>query len=135
VTITAKWLERLGASQRQIAAFRKLWGDGPAPMTVEAAVDNAEAFDWGWFARYLLTDAAWDEYMRAEASAWAEFERAEAAARAEYDRSTVSAFIFERAEASARAELDRTTAPAWADLKRTCARAFAEAYINQEDAS
>ena len=69
MTITAARLEELGACQDQIEAFRKLWGEGPAPMTVEAAVDNAEAFDWNWAAKRFLAAPAWDEYMRATASA------------------------------------------------------------------
>ena len=111
MTITAKRLEELGACQCQIATFRAIWGDGPAPMTVEAAVEHAETFNWEWAARYLLTYAA-----------RAEYERATASTRAQYDRAKYERAVFGRA-----------TAPAWAECKRACARAFAEAYINQED--
>jgi hypothetical protein len=121
MTITAKRLEELGACQRQIAAFRKLWGDGPAPMTVEAAVEHAEAFVWEQFARMFLKAPARDEYRRATGPARAEYERARTAAWAE-------------AAWAEAAEFERATAPAWADLKRACARAFAEAYIKQETA-
>ena len=106
MTITAKRLEKLGACQDQVDAFRAIWGDGPAPMTVEAAVEaaleHAQVFKWDWAAYQILSDAAWAEYDHATASAWAEYKRARAAVFAEYNRA--------------------------------CARAFAEAYIKQEDA-
>ncbi len=129
MTITAKRLEELGARQHQIDAFRKIWGDGPAPMTVEAAVEHAEAFIWNWAARYLLTDAARAEYERALVAARAEFDRADKAKWAEFQRARASAW------ASAYAEYQRADASARADLKRACARAFATLYIAQEAAS
>jgi hypothetical protein len=146
MTITAKRLEELGACQDQVDAFRAIWGDGPAPMTVEAAVEHAQTFNWEWFARYLLTNAAWAEFerataparadrKRAEASAWSKFERAEAPAWAEFERARASAWAeYERARAPAWAEFERARASAWAEYERACARAFAEAYINQEAA-
>jgi hypothetical protein len=124
MTITAKRLKELGACQDQIDAFRAIWGDGPAPMTVEAAIDHAEAFDWRWAARMLLTDAAYAEYDRATAPAWAEYGRATAAARAEYDRATAPAW----------AEYKRAMSAAWAEYWRARARAFATLYIKQEAA-
>jgi hypothetical protein len=135
MTITAKRLEELGACQDQVDAFRALWGDDPAPMTVEAALEHAQTFDWYRAARYLLTDAAWAEYERARVAAKAEFDRATASAWDEYGRATAKAWTkFERAEASAWAEFERAEALARAEFKRACARAFAEAYINQEAA-
>ena len=147
MTITAKRLERLGACQIQIVAFRALWGDGPAPMTVEAAVEHAQTFNWGWAARRLLAPSAGAEYDRARASAWEEFDRARAPAYAEYERARAPAWAeymraaasaweeYLRARAPAWAEYERAEAAAWADFKRACARAFAEAYIEQETAS
>jgi hypothetical protein len=117
MTITAKRLEELGACQSQIVAFRAIWGDDPAPMTVEAALEHAQVFNWDWAAQMLLDDAAWAECERARAAAWAEYRRACA-----------------RAWAPAWDECQRTVAAAWAEYERAKARAFAEAYIKQEDA-
>ena len=119
MTITAKRLEELGACQDQVAAFRAIWGDGPAPMTVEAAVEHAQTFNWKWAAQYLLTYAARAEYKRAAKEAWAEYYRAE----------------YERAADVAWAEYYRAKDAAWAEYERARARAFAEAYIKQETAS
>ncbi len=143
MTITAARLEELGACQDQIDAFRKIWGDGPAPMTVETALEHAQVFNWNWAADKLLSDAEQAEYDRAEAWAYAEYVRAWKAAGAEYDRARASAreeyerawAKYERATASAREEYERAWAAAWADLKRACARAFATLYIAQEAAS
>jgi hypothetical protein len=133
VTITAKRLEELGACQSQIDAFRALWGDGPAPMTVETALEHAQTFEWEWAADKLLTDAARAEYERARAAAWAEAARAEAA---EFERATAPALAeYLRARASAWDEYDRAKDAAWAEFERAKARAFAEAYIKQEAAS
>ena len=133
MTITAERLERLGACQEQIEKFRQIWKDGPAPMTVESAVENADAFNWDWAARYLLTPDNQDEYKRAIAPAGAEYERAEAPAMAEYKRAIAPAWAeYERAEAPAGAEYERATASAWAEYERAMARAFATLYIAQE---
>jgi hypothetical protein len=64
MTITAKRLERLGVCQRQIDTFRALWGEGPAPMTVEAATDNAALFDWNRAALFFLEDPGWRQFRR-----------------------------------------------------------------------
>ena len=122
MTITAKRLEELKACQPQIDAFRAIWGDGPAPMTVEAAVDHAEKFDWTWAADNLLSRKARAEYDRAIAPARAEYERVEAPAWAEYER---------RLGTPAWAEYRSVEALAWAEYNRAHARAFAEAYIRQ----
>ena len=92
MTITASRLSDLGACRSQVAAFRAIWGDGPAPMTVEAAVENADAFDWDWAADSFLAAPAWAEYKRATAPAKAEYERAIAPAWAEYERAMARAF-------------------------------------------
>jgi hypothetical protein len=135
VTITAKRLEELGACQDQVDAFRAIWGDGPAPMTVETALEHAQVFNWNWAADKLLSDAAWEEYLRAEAAAWDEYLRATPSAYAEYARAVASARAeYKRAWAAAWAEYDRATALASAEYERACARAFAEAYIKQETA-
>lgn len=131
--ITAKRLQDLHACSRQIETFRSIWGDGPAPMTIEAAVENAEKFVWDWAAEKLLSPGALVEYSRATAPALAEYDRAEAAAWAEFYRDTDAALDKrDRAIAAAWAEYKRATAPARAEYKRAKARAFAEAYRRQE---
>ena len=147
MTITAERLEKLGACQQQIDQFRALWDEGPAPMTIEAAVENANAFNWEWAACRFLAAPARAEYKRAEAAVLAEFERAIAPARAEFERATAAVLAeceraevaswaeYKRAEASAQAEYERAMAPAWAEYLRAIARAFATLYIEQEAAA
>lgn len=91
MTITAKRLEELGACKDQIATFRAIWGDGPAPMTIEAAVENAEKFSWGWAAAEFLSPEAWAKYNRATDEAWAEYRRAAMRGR-DYKRPLARAF-------------------------------------------
>jgi hypothetical protein len=92
VTITAKRLEELGACRDQVDAFRAIWGDDPAPMTVEAALEHARTFSWEWAAVRLLAPSARAEYQRATAPAYDEFERALASARADLKRACARAF-------------------------------------------
>jgi hypothetical protein len=111
MTITASRLERLNACQSQVDAFRAIWGEGPAPMTVEAAMEHAATFDWDWAAHHFLSPAALVDYARAEAAARNDYCRAVAAAWADYWRVAVLARD---------------------DYDRARARAFAECYIKQE---
>jgi hypothetical protein len=92
MTITAKRLEELGACLSQIDNFRAIWGDGPAPMTVEAAVEHAEAFYWEQAARKLLKPSALAQFRRAEALALGDHERAATSDWTEYHRARARAF-------------------------------------------
>ena len=151
MTITAKRLEDLKACRDQIDQFRQIWKDGPAPMTVEAAVENADAFNWEWIACRVLATPAKVEYERAMLKAGAEYDCAIAPAEAEYVRAIALAKAgaeYDCAIAPAEAEYVRAIAPAkaWTEYKRAkkpadaeymraMARAFAEAYIAQEAAA
>ena len=147
MTITAARLEERGASQDQIAAFRRIWGDGPAPMTVEAALEHAQVFNWVCAAGMFLAAPARSEFWRATAPALARLRHAEIKAIEEFSRAEASAFTgywnaaapsmddFIRAQESMFADFNRVNANAWAEYKRSAARAFATLYIAQEAAS
>jgi hypothetical protein len=133
MTITASRLEQLKACRQQVDAFRTIWGDGAAPMTVEAAAEHATTFDWDWAARRFLSPAAFAGYLRAVEAAWAAYVHAEVAANDEYDRAVEAARVgYNRAKVAAQADYHRIEAAAQADYRRAQARAFAECYINQE---
>ncbi len=99
--ITAKRLEALGACRDQIERFRELFGDGAAPLTVDAALSAAGEFDWDWdwAARNLLSAPARKLYSETCAPAWKLY--------------------------------DETCAPARKLYDETCARRFAELYIQE----
>lgn len=147
--ITADRLERLGACPDQVRRFRKLFGDGPAPLTAETAIAHAQVFDWNWAAKRLLTPAARAAYEAAEATAWAAYLKAIAPARAAYEAALAAAqadyyeamedpadfgkarSIYEVAEESALAAYDEAVKPAQAVYNEALAAAFAEAYLAQ----
>lgn len=111
MTITAAKLESLKACSAQIATFRELFGEGPAPMTVETAVEYADTFDWDWAAQHLLDHSARRTYNETLAPIRRTYYEARAPILRAYD--------------AARAPIRRT-------YNEGKARAFAEAYILQE---
>lgn len=127
MSITAKRLEEIGAGQGQIDAFRNLWGDGPASMTVDAAVENAETFDWDLFAQLFLTRRARAKYRGAATRAQTKYSREADAAVGVWMRTDDSE--------AGDVEYKRAEGVAWAEYNRAKARAFATLYIEQEDAA
>jgi hypothetical protein len=61
----------------QSEAFRRVFGDGPARITDEIALDHAETFDWPFLAEEFLSDAGLEKYYAAEKKAEREWQAAE----------------------------------------------------------
>lgn len=68
--ITVARLEELGACASAVARFREVFGE-TAPLTVAAAVKNANSFTWDWAARHLLPPHLRADYNRARAALFA----------------------------------------------------------------
>ncbi|MGL5008598.1 MAG: hypothetical protein ACRC6I_01845 [Paracoccaceae bacterium] len=153
--ITADRLIALNACKTQVDVFRKLFPEG-APLTIEAAVSVAEHFDWNWAATKLLSvnglkayreaeAPLWKAYREAEASLWKAYREAEAPLWKAYEEAEAPLWkAYEEAEASllkayeeARAPLlkayEEAEAPLWKAYREAEARAFAAAYINDQE--
>jgi tryptophan-rich sensory protein len=115
--ITAAQLEAVNACAKEVALFRKTFGESTV-VTVAKARKVASLFDWG-FGTCLLDDEGRAEYERVRGPAWAEYKRVEGPAWAEY----------KRVEGPAWAEYKRVRGPAWAEYKRVEGPAWASAYI------
>ena len=115
--LTLQTLIDKGACSKQVELFRVRFGKS-VHVTQRLCVSVADAFDWNWAARHLLSKPARAECRRVTAPARAEYERVRAAALAEYKRVT----------AATRAEYERVTAAAWAEYDRVAARTFAKFY-------
>ena len=107
--IDVRLLKAKGACAPQVTRFRELFGDGPAPMTVEAAVAVASEFDWDWAAVNLLSAPAWKLYDETRDAAW-------------------KLYVETRARV-----YDETCDAARKLYVETCARVFAELYLNPEN--
>jgi hypothetical protein len=130
--ITYELLKSKGACAGALADFRRIFGD-TAPLTVEAAVVNAQTFDWDFAAHRFLSASAWKAYNEAKASAWKAYDEATAPALKAYNEATASAEkAYDEARASAGKAYNEATAPALKACDEAKARAFAEAYMEQK---
>ena len=73
-TITLAQLRKLGACKDQVALFKVTFGSS-VEVTVEAAVEHADKFDFDWAAGKLLSAPARAEYEKVCAAALAEYEK------------------------------------------------------------
>ena len=90
-TLTLQTLIDKGACYAQVELFRAKFGES-VRVTQRLCVSVADAFDWNWAARHLLSKPARAEYERVTAPARAEYERVKAAAWAECGRVTARTF-------------------------------------------
>ena len=116
-TLTLQTLIDKGACYAQVELFRAKFGES-VRVTQRLCVSVADAFDWNWAARHLLSKPAQAKYGRVTAAALAEYKRVTAPAQAKYERVT----------AAAGAECWRVRAPALAEYGRVTARTFAKLY-------
>jgi hypothetical protein len=129
--ITYKLLKSKGACARALAVFRRIFGD-TAPLTVEAAVVNAQTFNWDFAARHSLSASALKAYDEARASAWKAYNEATAPAWKAYNEATASAGkAYNEATAPALKAYNEAKASAEKAYDEAKARTFAEAYMEQ----
>ena len=119
-TLTLQTLIDKGACYAQVELFRAKFGES-VRVTQRLCVSVADAFDWNWAARHLLSKPARAECGRVTAPARAEYERVTAPARAERAE-------YERVTEPAGAEYWRVKAAAQAEYGRVTARTFAKLY-------
>ena len=89
--ITIKQLRRLGACEKQVEKFERLFG--PSVIVTEAlCVKHAQDFSWNWAAGKLLSAPAREAYDEAAASARKAYDEATVPARKAYNEALASAF-------------------------------------------
>ena len=132
--ITVALLRSKGACEDQVDTFRSLFGDA-APLTVEAAVENAASFDWNWAADRLLSAPARVEYRKVHDAARAEYEKVRDADWAEYEKVRDAAWAeYRKVSAPARAEYEKVSDAARAEYQKVRACTFARLYLASQAA-
>ena len=90
-TITLQQLKDADACAKQVRLFEKTFG-GEVEITVEAALEYAQVFDFDFAAHTFLEQAAWKAYDEATAAARKAYDEATAAAQKAYDEAMAVAF-------------------------------------------
>jgi len=143
-TITLQQLKDADACKAQVRLFEKTFG-GEVEVTVGAALEYAQVFDFDFAARNFLEQAARKAYNEATAAAWKAYNEATAAARKAYDEAMAPAWkAYYEAIAAAWKAYEKEKAPAWKAYEEAKAAArkayeeatavaFATAYLNQQE--
>lgn len=74
-TVALGLLVELGACDGQRREFEILFGNEPVEVTPELCEKHADAFDWDWATRNMLTRDQYREYVRRDGEARREFEK------------------------------------------------------------